>query len=229
MKKYKYIFKDALILLVVSTVFVTICNQFFKMLKKGSNADPLVTAILQDNAGEAGEILSEKGFGASKESFESLEAYLNDRVSRADEFGRTSLMWAAYSNFNDPKRISETDAKRLGIVDMLLTSGADINARDKDGWTPLMWASWSGLTGVSQKLIDSGASLSECDRQGNTALMMAVMRANADIVKLLTANSADKTVENKRGMRALDMAAEGLQNHPGKASLYREIMSLLGT
>jgi hypothetical protein len=60
MKKYLPIVKDAAILLLVSTMFVTLCNMFFKSLKKTVDADPVVTAMLQNNIAAARDLLGNK-------------------------------------------------------------------------------------------------------------------------------------------------------------------------
>jgi ankyrin repeat protein len=41
----------------------------------------------------------------------------------------------------------------------LAEAGADPNVRDKDGWTPLAWAAWSGMTQVTARLIALGGSV----------------------------------------------------------------------
>jgi ankyrin repeat protein len=42
------------------------------------------------------------------------------------------------------------------LVDLLLTMGADINARDREGRTALVWASWKGLEPVVLLLLHRG-------------------------------------------------------------------------
>jgi ankyrin repeat protein len=193
MKNYMPVIKDGLILLVVSTLFVTVCNQFFKSLKKTGSADPMVTAIAQGNIGTVQAFLGEKGFDKAKAEFATLGQFQKSRANQADTFGRTPLMWVAYANLIDTKAIQELDSKRVPFADYLARNGAEINAQDKDGWTPLMWAAWSGLPQVATKLIELGASLRAVDRNGNTALTIAAQRGQLEIVKLLTDKGVDKS------------------------------------
>ena len=46
----------------------------------------------------------------------------------------------------------------FGDVTRLLDAGADVNARDLDGWTPLHWAAYEGRTEVVRLLLARGAS-----------------------------------------------------------------------
>jgi ankyrin repeat protein len=59
------------------------------------------------------------------------------------------------------------------VVRILLVSGANPNARNKYGWTPLMWAAGQGYNDIVRALIASGARPNLQDRNGWTPLMWA--------------------------------------------------------
>jgi ankyrin repeat protein len=227
MKKYLPVIKDGLILLVVSTVFVTICNSFFRTLKKDTRSDSLVTAVNQSNLKTASEILGEKEFQKFKAEYKEPVAYYKARTAKHDEFGRTPLMWAAYSNLEDAKAAAEVDDKRVPIVDLLLKNGADVNAIDNDGWTPVMWASWSGMEKVATKLIAAGADVNKSDRSGHTALMLAAMKAKPALVTLLLKSKADTSSISKDQKSALETALEWQKKYPEKAKAYEAVVAAL--
>lgn len=53
-----------------------------------------------------------------------------------------------------------------------LATKPDLNVRDRNGWTPLMWAVQCGRNGeVVEALITAGATVIAADRSGRTALM----------------------------------------------------------
>ena len=52
-----------------------------------------------------------------------------------------------------------SDHGNLELVKLLLKAGADINAKDKNGWTALVWASQSGQTEIEAFLREIGANV----------------------------------------------------------------------
>ena len=80
-------------------------------------------------------------------------------------------------------------ATREGNTDMvksLLSSpGADVNATDERGSTPLLEAARYGHEDVCRMLIAAGANLKSKDRDGKTALMLAVQSNHDEVVRVL--------------------------------------------
>ena len=80
-------------------------------------------------------------------------------------------------------------ATREGNTDMvksLLSSpGADVNARDERGSTPLLEAARYGHDDICRILIANGADIKAKDKDGKTALMLAVQGNHDDVVRLL--------------------------------------------
>jgi ankyrin repeat protein len=56
------------------------------------------------------------------------------------------------------------------VVKVLLEKGADIEAKDEDGQTSLMWASYRGYSEVVELLLENGANIEAKDNRGKTAL-----------------------------------------------------------
>lgn len=73
----------------------------------------------------------------------------------------------------------------------LIQEGADINARDQEGRTFLMWASMGGHEKIARILIDAGADIHASDMNGVTALMQASARGYDAIVQMLIQAGAD--------------------------------------
>jgi ankyrin repeat protein len=227
MKKYWPIIKDALILLVVSSVFVKVCDYFFRGLKKTAGTDSVVTAIIQDNSERMTESFSEKEFQNKNLGAATYEEFVKARANVRDDQQRTPLMWASYANLSDAERLEKIDDARTAMVELLVQKGANINAQDEHGWTPLLWASWSGLNKTAQRLVELGADVSIADARGNTALMMAAQRGNTAILQSLVSRGASPLAITKEGKTAKDLAQTALQQHPDRKETYQQIIGLL--
>lgn len=91
----------------------------------------------------------------------------------------------------------------LARVKALLAEGADVNARDEMGVTPLMQASLAGNTDVVRFLLDKGADLNRQNKIGMTALTAAASGGKFEIVKLLLASGADLNLKGDASWTAL--------------------------
>lgn len=59
-------------------------------------------------------------------------------------------------------------------VESLVEQGLDVNAKGKDGWTPLMWAAALGCGTVAVLLVYHGADVNARNNYGETSLMIAL-------------------------------------------------------
>ena len=76
-------------------------------------------------------------------------------VNMTDPHGRTPVMWVCYANYNNIETTLKLEAKRAPYLGRLLQDPRlKIDQKDKDGWTALHWASWSGLDRLSEMLIE---------------------------------------------------------------------------
>ncbi|MGD2095837.1 MAG: ankyrin repeat domain-containing protein [Phycisphaerales bacterium] len=91
-------------------------------------------------------------------------------------------------------------------VRSLLSDGADINARDRIGGTPLHAAVQNRHLELIELLIDEGADINAKNNTGQTPLHLAVDYSQQDIAELLIEKGADINITTNRRENALTMA-----------------------
>ena len=93
-------------------------------------------------------------------------------------------------------------------VTRCLHAGADPNAGDKKGKTPLHWAvRWGGTVADVKTLLKAGADPNAYDDKGRTPLHEAAGRSSVGTVKALIGAGAELNREDKRGKTPLHKAA----------------------
>jgi len=93
------------------------------------------------------------------------------------------------------------------LVKALLKKGADVNAKDTKGVTPLVYAVAGGHEKIAKMLIDGGADVNAIANDGRRALYVAVARGDLGIVKLLVKSNADVNVKDGHNSTVLHTAA----------------------
>ena len=89
----------------------------------------------------------------------------------------------------------------------LIDAGADVNARDGYGVTPLHHAASENVTGIGKMLIKAGADVNMQDESGHTPLHYATRERSAVIVGLLFEHGADMDIKDWEGRTAFDAIA----------------------
>ncbi|ORX78126.1 ankyrin [Anaeromyces robustus] len=84
------------------------------------------------------------------------------------------------------------------IIDKLLKRGANINAKDNEGETPLIIACKYGNEKVVKVLVDYGADINKQDNEGYTPIFIACRfsRTGINIIDYLVSKKADLNIPN---------------------------------
>ena len=123
--------------------------------------------------------------------------------------------------------IGAIQARELQKVQDAIRSGAEIEARDDGGYTPLILAALYGLDDIVEFLIASGANVNAATKWGATALSEAAKGGEHRVVELLLANGADVNHAEYDGytplMRAVRFEQAVTAVHLGNCPLQRAL------
>lgn len=95
----------------------------------------------------------------------------------------------------------------LHLLNALLAAGADANAANDIGMTPLHYAAMHGRTAAAAVLLDHGADVNSADHAGWTPLLLAVLGGQAQTAELLLEHGADPDAPSRSRRLALWLAA----------------------
>src|SRR6185312_2616388 len=117
---------------------------------------------------------------------------------------------AASDGTTDLHRAISVDAPAEN-VEALIKAGADVNAKNRYGVTPLSLAAAGGDARILRLLLEAGASLKAADASlsdGRTLLMLAARTGRVDAIRLLVDKGANvNAAETRTGSTALMWAA----------------------
>lgn len=115
------------------------------------------------------------------------------KVDAVNEFCATALCEAV-------------DNGNTEVAKLLVTSGANPNAQDIRGNTPMMLAARGGHVEAMRSLLEAGPDLEVQNGQGQTALMWAVVGGTVKAVRLLLEKGASAATVDDDEVGALQLA-----------------------
>jgi hypothetical protein len=94
------------------------------------------------------------------------------------------------------------------IASLLIASGANVNARNDKGMSPLQIAAVKSRIDVVSLLLENGAAINASDNEGRTSLHNAATNGDSEIVELLLKKGANSETKDKYGQTPLQKAID---------------------
>ena len=142
-------------------------------------------------------------------SYEAVQVTLKSLQARAKHLDpAVHDLWTLYNQSKDKQTYlgrSFTFSRQKGILSYLrgdealflawiLSGVTDINAKDKYGQTPLLWAAGSGHSAVVQQLLAKGADVEAKDESGRMPLSWAAGNGHEAVVQQLQSHLAQPSL-----------------------------------
>jgi len=113
---------------------------------------------------------------------------------------------ADMKNGYTPLHLAEFSVGHKKMIELLVSKGADVNARSASGATPLFFAVLRDQKDDAQFLLDKGANLNTPDAYGTTILDCALQLQYGSLIQMLVDHGADVNAQDQSMHRPLTYA-----------------------
>lgn len=163
--------------------------------------------------------------GADVEGPESVALTPLMRAAEGGHIEAAQTLLDAGANINTAKNVGSAlnaavRANQVGMAELLINSGAELEFTDTHGLTPLILAASGNHHEIVELLVKAGASIRPTTEHGSTALMHMAIYGRNDAVRMLIEAGAEIDAENKFGNTALILAVRH-----GHVSVVRHLVS----
>ena len=124
-----------------------------------------------------------------------------------NEINNARKLMEILSSENDPLTIKKE------AFEILIQENINLNSKDAEGKTPLMYAAFNNDTEIINAIIKRDVDVNNVDSIGRTALHWASYYGNEDALIILLQNKVDLSIKDINESTALDLARfEGHEN-----------------
>jgi len=117
--------------------------------------------------------------------------------------------------------------RKLEEAIALIEAGADVNAVNSIGQTPLHVAVMINAPDLVLRLLNAGAMVNQTNRGGFNTIYVATARWNLPIVKILLEHGADPTMNGMNGKNAITHCVLQIPKHPAARAIYEAMIAVL--
>ncbi len=128
------------------------------------------------------------------------------KQEKMKKFLKTKTLTDAEQTMLNDQLLDAADYGDLKTVQSCLDAGADVNAKDKYGETPLIKVIDNKKLIIVEFLLTKGADVNAMDNEGRTALTIVAYDGDINMAEVLLTKGADVNAMDKNGLTALDSA-----------------------
>ena len=150
-------------------------------------------------------LLIEKGADINKKNMKGETAF-----HFAAKTGRIDIV-TKLVNALKKKQMDLNKKNNNNTINKQIEASAEVDAQDKNGWTPLMIAVQFGHNGIAEVLMNEKVDLNKKNKFGETALYHAAETGNFDATEKLLEGNADVDTKNKDGWTPLMISLKNQQ------------------
>lgn len=150
-----------------------------------------------------------KRLGVERNNEQFLQAVNDGNQAVVDLFVRSNFNIHINDEEGTPVLLVALKKGYTVIAGILINKGADVNAYDRRGMTPLLLVcgkQMHGYKSIAEMLIKRGAFVNDRDSLGFTPLLLSLSGGTAEVAELLIERGADVFVRGKNGKSALALA-----------------------
>ena len=103
----------------------------------------------------------------------------------------------------------------------LVKKGVNVNYKNEEGFTPLMYSAVTGIASITEVLLEAGSNIEETNNRGLTALALALFNGSYDVYDILCDANANKEIIDK--LRLVDYELKDGEKYTPTDIIKREI------
>ena len=175
-------------------------DMMFKFLDKKENVSTFLTIVKPPSTTTPGDV-SKLHVVSILGLCSIMESLMNDEIDleQTDSNGNTALHYAAPGSFATYHMNSTIGNEHYAIMRFLLANGANINAHNLEGRTPLGMAAFRGDDKLVVFLLDQGANINATSIDTRVPLMEAISGGEKETIRVLSEMGADMYLRDYLG------------------------------